>query len=89
MKTHILLVLFVVMGGKAFAYDTTLLARVLSAVVQEDGLVNYKRLKLEPQDLDAFVNQLKTVGPTTTPDLFTTRADRFAYWLNAYNALVL
>lgn len=63
--------------------------RVVQRFVDENGLVNYKQLKAESKDLDDFVAQLKKVGPTVTPQLFTTRADSFAFWLNAYNALVL
>jgi len=89
MKTCSVFVLLLLMGGKSFAYDSTLWANVLSTFVQEDGMVDYKHLKLEPQQLDGFVAQLKTTGPTFKPALFPTRADRFAFWLNAYNALVL
>ncbi len=31
---------------------------------------------------------LETIGPETQPNLFPTREDRFAYYLNGYNALV-
>ena len=49
-----------------------------------DGEVYYRALKLERGRLDAFVNQL---GGTATERM--SREERMAFWLNAYNSLVL
>jgi Protein of unknown function, DUF547 len=49
-----------------------------------DGEVYYHALKLERAKLDAFVNALANVQADKLA-----RDDRLAFWLNAYNALVL
>ena len=54
-----------------------------------DGLVDYAHLKDHRQPLDRFLGGLSVVGPKNRPELFKTRGDRAAYWINAYNALVL
>jgi hypothetical protein len=57
--------------------------QILDANVR-DGLVYYRALKLERAKLDGYVNQLAT----TEPDKLS-REEQIAFWLNAYNALVL
>jgi type II secretory pathway pseudopilin PulG len=49
-----------------------------------DGMVYYRALKLERAKLDGFVNLIAA----TNPDKLS-REERLAFWLNAYNALVL
>jgi len=49
-----------------------------------DGEVYYRALKLERAKLDGFVNSLANVQADRLG-----REDRIAFWLNAYNALVL
>jgi hypothetical protein len=49
-----------------------------------DGEVYYRALKIERAKLDGFVNSLATVQADRLQ-----REDRLAFWLNAYNALVL
>jgi hypothetical protein len=49
-----------------------------------DGEVYYRALKLERGRLDAFVNQ---IGSASVDKL--SREERLAFWINAYNALVL
>jgi hypothetical protein len=49
-----------------------------------DGEVYYRALKLERAKLDGFVNSLGAVQAEKL-----SRDDRAAFWLNAYNALVL
>jgi hypothetical protein len=49
-----------------------------------DGEVYYRALKLERGRLDAFVNQL---GSASTDKM--SRDEQVAFWINAYNALVL
>ena len=57
--------------------------QILDANVR-DGLVYYRALKLERAKLDGYVNQLAA----TEPDKLS-RNEQIAFWLNAYNALVL
>jgi hypothetical protein len=49
-----------------------------------DGEVYYRALKLERGRLDAYVNQLGAVAADKL-----SRDERLAFWINAYNALVL
>lgn len=65
------------------------LAEVLARYVDEDGRVDYEALRAEREPLDRYVAWLAAVGPRTRPELFPTDEARLAYWINAYNALVL
>ncbi len=49
-----------------------------------DGLVYYRALKAERAKFDAFVGSLATVSVDSAP-----REEQIAFWLNAYNAVVL
>lgn len=57
--------------------------RTLDQYVRE-GLVYYRALQAERAQLDRFVVAIAAVSLTAVP-----RDDRLAFWLNAYNALVL
>lgn len=72
--------------GEGFSHDA--LDRTLAAHVR-DGDVDYPALSRERTDLRRYAATLKTVGPESTPERFETEATRLAYYLNAYNALVL
>ncbi|UCD28271.1 MAG: DUF547 domain-containing protein [Planctomycetota bacterium] len=63
-------------------------ARVLGSYVK-DGLVDYEQLSSNPEPLHRFYALLSVSGPSRTPDHFTNRNQVIAYWINAYNALVL
>ncbi len=69
--------------------DVRLWQSVLSDFVTEDGNVRYAALKSDSGGLRKFASQIGEVSPESHPALFPARADRLAYWLNAYNALVL
>src|SRR5438552_11373482 len=49
-----------------------------------DGLVYYRALKLERTRFDAYVGTLAAASIDSAP-----RDERLAFWLNAYNAIVL
>src|SRR5947207_11016362 len=49
-----------------------------------DGLVYYRALKLERAKFDAYVATLAGVSIESAP-----RDEQLAFWLNAYNAIVL
>ena len=72
---------------EAFPYDDW--EAVLQESVDEHGNVDYAGLAAAPQTLERFVALLRDVGPRQRPELFAGEADRLAYYLNAYNALVL
>lgn len=54
----------------------------------EDG-VDYDAVRADEGDLRRFVATLGMSGPRSTPERFSTEPERLAYYLNAYNALVL
>ena len=53
-----------------------------------DG-VDYDAVRSESIDLRRFIATLGKIGPRSTPQRFTTEPERLAYYINAYNALVL
>jgi len=53
------------------------------------GGVDYDAILAEEGDLRRFIATLGEVGPRLTPERFTTEPERLAYYINAYNALVL
>jgi hypothetical protein len=58
--------------------------RVLQTYVDSRGRVNYAALKQNPQDLEAYLDQLATASlENLTPDA------QLAFWINAYNALTI
>ncbi len=69
-------------------YADTDWAAVLQNHVRE-GLVDYSSLLANREPLERYYALIGQTGPTATPDQFSTRAATTAYWINAYNALVL
>lgn len=60
----------------------------LDVAVEPSG-VDYEALLGHRDPLLRFVQGLATHGPRTDPDAYGTQPERLAYYLNAYNALVL
>jgi len=65
-----------------------LFASVLKASVLE-GRVDYDALLEKETDLRRYVAGLETFGPSSVPEAFSTQEASLAYYINAYNALVL
>jgi len=63
-------------------------AAVLHKYVAQ-GLVDYDALARERESLERYYALLSVTGPRRTPDQFGSSAQVTAYWINAYNALVL
>jgi hypothetical protein len=61
--------------------------RVLKTFVDDDGMVDYKGLKANPEDLNTFVQKLDSLDEDRFKDLSVNV--RVAFWLNAYNAITL
>jgi hypothetical protein len=62
---------------------------VLGKVVSDGGYVHWDILQSSPATRDAlsrYVSLVSQVSPENRPDLFQTRYDRLAYWIDAYNA---
>jgi hypothetical protein len=64
-------------------------ARVLKAVVRDDGRVDFNALLANHADLDRYVAWIYERSPERWPEFYRTRAHVVAFHVNAYNALVL
>lgn len=62
---------------------------LLGEHVDGAGRVDYEALAAAPATLQAYVAALAACSPDNCPARFATRNERLAYWINAYNALVL
>ena len=62
-------------------------AEALKDNVDDAGMVNYRKLKAEPQKLRAFIAELGNLGRKDF-DKWDDN-EKIAFWLNAYNALTL
>jgi hypothetical protein len=69
-------------GFDLAAYDS-----VLKTFVNEKAMVNYRKLKAQRQQLDAFAVALGKL-PRETYEKWSDQ-DKIAFWLNAYNGLTL
>ena len=55
-----------------------------------DGLVDYEGLKKQSRKLlDVYLDGVARFGPRSTPEMFSETKDQLAYYLNAYNAIML
>jgi hypothetical protein len=63
--------------------------RMLKKFVTEKGRVDYGALQANPADLNQYVEQIAARSPISNPNDFPTRSSQLAYWINAYNALVV
>ena len=63
--------------------------QVLERHVDDQGLVDYAGLAEDRDDLNSFVAYVYAVSPESHPARFPGRADRLAYYINAYNALAM
>lgn len=82
-----LLLLALPAGAAPFSH--ALLDQVLRTYVDAEGRVDYPRLKASRAPLDAYADSLGFCSPHNHPGRFPSRAHELAYWINAYNALVL
>ncbi|MCI0733775.1 MAG: DUF547 domain-containing protein [Methylococcaceae bacterium] len=62
---------------------------VLKRFVDEQGLVDYRGLKQNPDRFEQYYRSISLYSPDSHPQLFKTEADRLAYWINAYNAAAI
>jgi hypothetical protein len=73
---------------KPAAFPHEIWDRVLKAYVNNTGKVDYEGLSKNQADLQLYVAYINTYSPEKTPELFPTKQDKEAYYLNAYNASV-
>jgi len=70
-----------------FSHDSYNL--MLGDYVNEAGMVDYKRLLVNRDALDGYVEQLAGSSPVSNPELFPTADHKNAYWINDYNQLMM
>ena len=61
---------------------------VLDEFVDDEGRVDYVGLSGNSGQFTHYVHSVQQVSPVVAPELFPTREEQLAYYLNAYNALV-
>lgn len=71
--------------GNAFSYEP--FAGALRAYVDDRGLVNYRELKANRQDIDSFAASIASLEPSVYDQW--SEKDKIAFLINAYNALTL
>jgi hypothetical protein len=76
------------LGSRPWTYSDADWARTLRLHVR-GGLVDYRGLLDNQEPLQRYYALVAETGPSRTPQQFPGRSDRVAYWINAYNALVL
>ncbi len=67
------------------AFDHAIFNDLLKKHVSSDGNVNYNGFKSDSKTLQSYIDLLKTYQPIDS----WTKKDKFAYWINAYNALTI
>lgn len=70
---------------KMLAFDHTAWNDLLKKHVSATGKVNYKTFKADLELLDAYMRSLNEGAPTEA----ASKEERFAYWINAYNAVTV
>jgi hypothetical protein len=77
--------LFAVIISSAQTVNHSLWQTLLENHVSSDGNVNYKALKSNSSQLNTYINQLSK----STPSERSSKEEKLAYWINAYNALTI
>lgn len=89
--SRITVILFLVVAQSSFAlekFSHSEWESVLEDYVDEAGLVDYKGLSKNRNTFDRYLTRIENKGPVSNPELFPTRDDELAFYINAYNALV-
>lgn len=85
----LVLLSLVPMKAGAQGFDHSPWDRVLKKFVTEDGRVDYDALKRDRGEFDAYIAAIAARSPKSHPQGFSAREAQLAYWINAYNALMI
>ncbi|MBW8016506.1 MAG: DUF547 domain-containing protein [Planctomycetes bacterium] len=69
------------------SFDYKDYAKVLKSYVNDTGMVDYRKLKAKPKELNAFVTAIAKLDPKRVAKW--SEKEKIAFWLNAYNSLTL
>jgi hypothetical protein len=78
--------------GMVAAFTSEDWQTVLNSAVTTGGYVRYEILLKNAMINDALMRYVSLIGdvsPDNRPDLFQTKPDQLAYWINAYNAICI
>ena len=95
MKKGLLLILLAIFcragvgTAQSREFDHSAWDHVLKKFVNEQGRVDYATLQADSADLDRYAAQLAERSPFSHPRDFPTSESQLAYWINAYNAMVM
>ncbi|MEQ9423134.1 MAG: DUF547 domain-containing protein [Cyclobacteriaceae bacterium] len=84
-KIALLLSLVLMLESARAQVSHQLFDEILKTYVNENGWVDYKKLKANRSQLTEYLNVLKNHHPEET----WSRNEKLAYWINAYNAFTL
>lgn len=73
--------------GRNFSHE--LLDEVLGSFVDDKGMVDYRALKQNADNLEAYFGHIAAYSPDKHPERFPSQDHRLAYWINAYNTAVI
>jgi Protein of unknown function, DUF547 len=71
--------------AKMLGFDHSVWNNLLKKHVSSTGKVNYKGFKTDLETLDTYMRALNENAPTES----TSKEERLAYWINAYNAVTV
>ncbi|MDA2916843.1 DUF547 domain-containing protein [Nitrospinae bacterium AH_259_B05_G02_I21] len=74
-------------GPNGDAFSTDGYAYVLKTYVNDRGMVNYKGLKADREKLDSYVRAMERLDRAVFERW--SKSEQIAFWINAYNAIVL
>jgi uncharacterized protein DUF547 len=72
-------------GVTAQNFDHSKWNEILQSCVNNDGKVDYKGFKADAKNLETYLNALSENMPKDS----WTKAEKLAYWINAYNAFTI
>ena len=72
------------------AVDFTEFDRVLKKYVDDKGFVNYQGiLEHEKKTIEILAMNIAKISPKNRPELYQTKNEQLAYWMNTYNLLII
>jgi Protein of unknown function, DUF547 len=84
-KAILFIFLGVTISVTAQNFDHSKWNEILQSCVNNDGKVDYKGFKADAKNLEIYLNALSK----STPQDSWTKAEKLAYWINAYNAFTI
>ena len=89
MKLIIIMFLSIVVSLESPKEQYLYLDSTLYNYVTPNGKADYRAIIENPYNINQFVSFIGRVSPKNHPEYFQTKEDCLAYWINAYNALII